>query len=288
MSDNEIINIVKKIANNMCDIEFIDNLLVKESNSNLSYINNYEYFGICFLLSELERQFPKEGKWGVYAHKYLEKIINNIKEHGIVSSSLFLGASSLGLLLYNLSYQPNNYKNILNSVNNYILKDVNDKLNRIDINNVKPQDYDLIQGISGILVYLILFKEDEEINKLINRIIKKLILFSESHTYNDYFIPNFFVKSYNHMTEIEANLFPNGSFNTSLSHGISGIIASLSIAIMNGIKIDMQENAIVKLITFLEKYKMYINDKVFWKGAISLEEFYENKSNKDNGLLSIK
>lgn len=280
-----IIDIVKEISKNMSNIELINKIILDDKEkSNFTIVN--EYIGICMLFAELNEQFPEEN-WDTYAHDYLSIIVKNIEQNGLNSPSLFLGVSGFGLTVYNLSKSSNNYKNLIRNINKYILKYTMEKIESISTQDNKPQDYDFIQGLSGILTYLLLFKDNEDFKLVIKKIISILIMYSYNHVYKGEIIPNFFVKSCNHMTKVEENMYPNGSFNTSFSHGISGIISSLSFALLNNINIEGQKEAIERLIEFLEGNKSEFNNRIFWKGIISLEEYLGKEISNEKANASI-
>ncbi|MGV3011553.1 lanthionine synthetase LanC family protein [Streptococcus thoraltensis] len=78
-----------------------------------------------------------------------------MKSYGVLSDSLFSGVSGIGISLLHLVEEHPEYYNLLISFNNYIEYYTLNKIENIDIKQISPTDYDIIEGVSGVLVYLL-------------------------------------------------------------------------------------------------------------------------------------
>ena len=67
-----------------------------------------------------------------------------------------------------------------------------------------------------------------------------LLSLIEDRQFEDTVIPGWYVNNENLLTEEKRELFPNGYFNLSLSHGVAGILLALSIAYNKGICVSGQ------------------------------------------------
>ncbi|WP_330847501.1 lanthionine synthetase LanC family protein, partial [Streptococcus suis] len=90
--------------------------------------------------------------------------------YGVLSDSLFSGVSGIGISILHLVEEHPEYHNLLISFNEYIKYYTLSKIENIDIKKISPTDYDIIEGVSGVLVYL-LSQEQDENDYIINRII---------------------------------------------------------------------------------------------------------------------
>ncbi|WP_392370070.1 lanthionine synthetase LanC family protein, partial [Streptococcus suis] len=121
------------------------------------------------------------------------------------------------------------YHNLLISFNEYIKYYTLSKIENIDIKKISPTDYDIIEGVSGVLVYL-LSQEQDENDYIINRIINFLSEFSLKNST----LTGFYVESKNQMSKTESKLYPLGCLNFGLAHGLAGVGAMLSYSKLKG------------------------------------------------------
>ena len=282
--------IVKKIAKELTNYEKI--IEVVNRKENWRKIFDYELIawsdltlsqgipGLCILYGELSQQFPEEG-WEVLGHKYLEKLVGIIQNNGLTTISMFSGASGIALATMCMSDGGKKYTNFIHSLNEYIKLKLKEIIAIPRTNGAIISLYDTIEGMSGILSYLLLQKNDNEMKPCIEEAIQYLIDITKDITYKGKRIPGWYVASENQFSKQESGLYPNGNFNTSLSHGISGILGALSLAIIEGIELDGQRKAIKKILDFLEETKMELNRTV-WEGQVSFEEYTTKKYNPEN------
>lgn len=80
-----------------------------------------------------------------------------------------------------------------------------------------------------------------------------------------------------------------GNFNLGLSNGIGGILAALSIALMEGIEIAGQRKAIERI---LEDYKRFHyvdnNGAVYWPGIIKFEDYISGQCKIDGRRADVE
>ena len=97
-----------------------------------------------------------------------------------------------------------------------------------------------------------------------------------------YVVPNYHISSKNQLLDIEKDIYMKGNFNLGLSNGIGGILAALSIALMEGIEIAGQRKAIERI---LEDYKRFHyvdnNGAVYWPGIIKFEDYISGQCKID-------
>ncbi|MEC1792709.1 lanthionine synthetase C family protein [Bacillus vallismortis] len=233
--------------------------------------------GICMLYAELHAHFPEEG-WDDLGHQYLSILVNEIKEKGLHTPSMFSGAAGIGLAAVCLSQRFTYYNGLISSINDYLAETVPQLLADFEQRQVYMSDYDVIEGVSGIASYLLLFQEDKAMGDLLIDMLTYLVRLTEDITVDGETVPGWHIPSQHQFTDIEKKAYPNGNFNMGLAHGIPGPICVLSSALMQGIEVKGQERAIEKMVDFLLRFsEKEEQDRLFWKGIISFEE-YQNGS----------
>lgn len=67
-------------------------------------------------------------------------------------------------------------------------------------------DYDVIEGVSGIASYLLLFQEDKAMKDLLIDILRYLVRLTEDITMNGEKVPGWHIPSEHQFTDIEKSL----------------------------------------------------------------------------------
>ncbi|URZ02933.1 lanthionine synthetase C family protein [Clostridium felsineum] len=295
--DKKVIDIVHKIANKMKEPEYVRDVCNQKRNyisvntgissqwSELSLINGYPALGVLF--GELHEVFPQE-EWDLVGHKYMIKIEEIIKEKGIEQFTFFSGAGSVGMAAYALSCNGKRYNNFLKSINDFIFEEYPIILNGVTLQHkdVYMWNYDVIRGMSGIGRYLLLFKQDIRVKSIIEKILKYLITLADDIEVFGNMVPRFYISRENQFLQSDRELYTKGNFNFGVSHGISGPLAFMSIALINGIEVEGQRNAIRKIVSILNNFRYTENKATYWPGRVSFEDFIEKKVYEKNRRAS--
>ena len=174
------------------------------------------YPGVILFISDYLKKKNLEGS----IDQYVQKMIDAYNNMRTIDLSLFSGLSGVSFALSIIDY--NKYESLINQSTNYIIDNLMIFTNAIDEDDLKFEDYDLMSGLCGILLYLIYYYHKKPSKRLLNKIelsINKLLLIYDKN--------KFFVKSQYFFTEVEQKNYPNGGFNIGLSHGITGFLAVL-------------------------------------------------------------
>ncbi|HEL1089788.1 TPA: lanthionine synthetase C family protein, partial [Streptococcus equi subsp. zooepidemicus] len=129
------------------------------------------------------------------------------------------------------------------------------------IKEISPTDYDIIEGVSGVLVYLL--AQGKGIN---DYVIDKIIDFLAGLSLKNSTLTGFYVESNNQMSETESKLYPLGCLNFGLAHGIAGVGAMLSYSKLKGYFNERSIAAIKNIITLYEKHEL---ENYMWKEGLS-------------------
>lgn len=262
---------VKRISNSHeNEVEINGNKLIPWNDTALSH----GYPGLCILFGELDHMFPEDG-WDVVGHSFMAEIQKSIEKFGIHSTSTFSGLAGVGFAARSLSRNGTRYQNFLNTINHLLIQHTKIRLEQIrntPVIGAVMSDYDVIEGLSGIGRYLLLYKHDFEMKNVLQDILQYMIDLSKDITVNNEQVPGWFVASENLFLEAEKNENPIGKFNCGLSHGIPGPMALLSASLIEGVEIDGQREAITKIGDWLIRNMIESKDGFYFPGTITWEE----------------
>src|SRR5690606_547128 len=258
------------------------------------YQNNNEYWnetsldsGLpAFILfySELNRINSTE-KYDELIYRYMTELTKHLNK-GITSMSIWNGITSAAIPLLS---QKNKlvYAHFIDQINEFIINNVDNSLQTLFSNihnkNVRMQDYDVISGISGIMRYLLEFKDNPKVDKVIKRILRYFIELSTIKKENGIEIPNWYISIENQFLDSDRALFKRGSFNLGLSHGIAGPMAAMALAVKYGYFSSEINQAISRIINWYSEWKVDLtNGGITWPRRISFEESGEKSLSKTN------
>lgn len=289
----DILAMTKNIATNLSDYERMLKIMGRKENQRTWEGIEFEAFspltlshglpGICLLYGKLMECCPKEDKWGRFAHNYLSLMVEELNKKGFQSLSMFSGAAGVALSVASVSNDFLNYNKLLNTLNAYILNRFEESYSNI----VKEEGthslyYDVIEGLSGVLSYLGIYRNQRKYYNVITRGLEILVNLTKDIEIQGQVVPGWYIPVQNQFSELEQDLYPKGNFNTSLSHGIAGPLIILSDMMANGIIVDGQEEAIIKIIKFLFDFKLNDGERDFWKGQIDFDEVVNKKLTDEN------
>lgn len=230
--------------------------------------------GICLLMTKMMEVYPEEEQWKNYANECIGTCVSRINEHGYAGLSMFSGLAGLGLASVCASENFQNYKKLLHTINEQIVNGVNELSNLLKKSEgVHSTWFDAIEGMSGILSYLLIYKNDNLCMQAIYKGTEALIALTRDICVNGAVVPAWYIPSEYQFSPVEGKIYPKGNFNTSLSHGIAGPLIMLSRLCMEGICLEGQEKAIEKIVHFYFETKQIIDQRVQWTGQIDFEEY---------------
>lgn len=227
--------------------------------------------GIILMLAELKNKDNSK----VYQKKidnYIEYIVSKLSTYGLLTGSLYSGAAGIALSILHLREDDEKYKNLLDSLNRYIEYFVIEKIEGFNLENITPPDYDVIEGLSGILSYLLLIN-DEQYDDL-----KILIInFLSNLTKENKGLISLYIKSENQMSQSESEMYPLGCLNMGLAHGLAGAGCILAYAHIKGYSNEASLSALQKIIFIYEKFELERKNQFLWKDGLVADELKKEK-----------
>ncbi len=225
------------------------NILIQCRNIEESYFSIYS--SICIFLAEAKELIPNDIDVKELSHQYMRMIKTLIEnQRQGLPNSLFGGLSDVGFGLHSLSTVANYHKNFIDSLNELILDSSkkNIKKYKRNLDDVKISSFDTISGLTGILVYLLFYKDEKDIRNHIKEALSYLVSLTHDREVYGHLVPNYYISSKNQLLDIEKDIYVNGNFNFGLSHGTAGILAALSIALLEGVEVIGQKRAIERIL----------------------------------------
>ena len=109
-------------------------------------------------------------------------------------------------------------------------------------------NYDTIQGLSGILNYMLI----NDLNKTcfmkqIKDILHYFVKLSKKYNYKKFDVPYWHISAKNLFLQEERDIFPDGVINLGVSHGISGPLIVMSKAFNSNIQVSGLREAILSI-----------------------------------------
>lgn len=227
--------------------------------------------GIILMLAELKNKDNSK----IYQKKidnYIEYIVSKLSTYGLLTGSLYSGAAGIALSILHLREDDEKYKNLLDSLNRYIEYFVIEKIEGFNLENITPPDYDVIEGLSGILSYLLLIN-DEQYDDL-----KILIInFLSNLTKENKGLISLYIKSENQMSQSESEMYPLGCLNMGLAHGLAGAGCILAYGHIKGYSNEASLSALQKIIFIYEKFELERKNQFLWKDGLVADELKKEK-----------
>jgi lantibiotic modifying enzyme len=204
--------------------------------------------GIAIACSYMGRVYPNHA-WDHMAHKYLVMAVNSLYRNEGLDISLFNGVAGIGIAATYLSKDYTRYNTLISKINKIIIKNVTDmQKTYLDLVSTPSSKYDLISGLAGICTYMLYNKDlvkfvKKPLSILVHKIIDNDGLLGYYTAYPDIE----WGKKYNELYE----QYEHGLIDVGMAHGISGVLAILSRAYLQGIAVEEQKEAINKIAEWL-------------------------------------
>lgn len=239
--------------------------------------------GICLLYGKLMELYPREEKWCALAHDYLGRTVAGLNEQGVPGLSMFSGLAGIGLCAASVSDGFRRYEKLIHTVNTGITGQFDAYLAHV----VTPQGthsllYDVIEGVSGALSYLSLFLQEDCCYGALKKGLRTLVKLTGEIQIAGCAVPGWYISAVNQFSEQERRLYPQGNFNTSLSHGIAGPLVILSKMLAAGVEVEGQREAIEKIVDFYFRFRCNDGKRDFWKGQLDFSEVTEGKTSQEH------
>ncbi|MCK8635997.1 hypothetical protein LNP13_06470 [Apilactobacillus kunkeei] len=272
--NNETIDFIKQYSEKLINIDFIkeniDYLARQSSSDNVdSFIQDLSngIIGLILLSEELNQQNIINDQQNT--DDLISILLNSIQKKALIDASLFEGVSGIAFSLALLN-RPD-LCGVINQLNDFLFTLIDERISEQKKRMYYPTysfDFDTMYGLSGILNYLVYYfnnyndkNEKNIVKKYIIKIEKHIVnMYSKPLIYNGISVPPWYISSDHQMDKRDSMNYPNGNFNISFSHGISGLLYSLSNAYVSGLYVSDQLNLMNKMHEFIYDNLLVKND----------------------------
>lgn len=239
--------------------------------------------GIVCFYATMDHLFPDQ-KWDKVAHQYLKLAVNFCENKGYNGYSLFQGLGGLCFAAYMCSKRGTRYQQLLRKLEAILIQEVENDLTNLRNNELKngnyiaPYRYNLMFGLTGIIAYLLLRKDDARLLKLAKECIAVLInLLKTPKNIGSASVPGWYVANEFLAGDFEKEKYPNGSFVLTLPYGVTGCLSVLSLAAWEGIDSPQLYETIKLIASWLRKKQSTTPTEASWPIYTSFEmEIEEN------------
>lgn len=282
---NELITldlVVKETASRLKDPEAVKEKAFCAMNQSQVFAWNslalsHGYSGLLVLMAALEAHYPSEG-WDHVVHQYVLKIKGSIEAGELANLSLFGGLAGSCFAIQYASKGKTRYLKLIGSLNSHLFQKapstyLEPLFEKIELGTPSPPDlYDTISGLTGVGIYALSNLDDPPAFDFVKKAVKICIGLTKDIEVGPYTVPGWYVPCHYQFTDQDKQLYPKGNFNLGLAHGVTSLMAFLSIASLWGIEELGHKEAIHKIAHWLESKKRERTGQFFWPNRISFEE----------------
>ncbi len=231
------------------------------------------YPGLVLLFAHLDRVYPEDG-FDRVCHDYILKIKETIEKEGVKDLSLFGGLAGCCYAIQQASRDGTRYQKLLTKLNSVVFE------RKISQNLPCPAEmYDLVSGVIGLGVYALHYLDHFP---FVSDALQFCVKLTQKIEWKGHLIPGWYVPHEFQFTDHEKQNYPEGNFDQGLAHGVSGVLAFLSIALLGGAEVKHQREAIEIIAGWLISKK---KGETYWTDRISFEEEVGRKPSRDASFL---
>lgn len=233
--------------------------------------------GIAYFFSAMHEAFPGRN-WKKMATHYLERSFQNLAKRKSADCSLYYGLAGLALATHYASDGSVRYQNCLCKLEDRLTEEIETVYLKNGAQYQSPTHYipnffySLDKGLSGILHYLFIRKENEYLYKSAERCVDLLskMLLTEKKLDQQTVAAWYVAREHILLTELKKQ-FPNGCFMLSFLVGISGCLCTLSTAALNGFDTPCLKEAIQKIASWLVNATKYCSELPYWDNTVAFD-----------------
>ena len=222
------------------------------------------YAGLCLLWGYLDVCFPTE-EWDLVGRQHLELAVHGAEAAAPLSMGLFGGLSGLAFAAVQLSRAGTRYQRLLGSVDATIAAETIRLAEALadSRDGVAVGDFDIIMGLSGVGAYLLGRAPSPALPCVTQAMIDL--------TADGNGVPRWYTPAQLQWDEGMQQTYPHGSLNCGFAHGVPGLIAFLSLALMSGDSRPGLPEALTRAAHWLAANRLDDAWGINWPTAVPLE-----------------
>ncbi len=243
------------------------------------------YPSLILLFTFLEKAAVVQG--GSITHQYMVGLKKSIENQGLKDLSIFSGAAGIAFAVSQANSIENRYSSFLKTLNGYLADHLASRYlhpiqSCLSAKNAVPSNlYDSISGLCGIGRYFLEFLSENIFYDLSIEIIETLIALCQDTIIESNRVPGWYLSTEDPVNWLQDKRTFKGNFNLGLAHGVTGILAFLSIATLKGVCIEGQIEAMQKITNWIQKYSFQDSLGCYrWSYSVSWDEAIDHVREK--------
>ena len=240
------------------------------------------YSSLLLLFSHLQKKGMLKGDNESAPHFCVLKIKESIEKKGVDDFSLFTGLAGTCFAIQQASMDGKRYKRVLSTIQALLIEGVNQKY-IIPLKQTLEQGtpifsayYDVIVGLCGIGRYSLENLSSPGFSEITQDITNLLIQLTYPKLINGQKVPGWHLCKNDPTNHKLKPAGFEGNFNLGLAHGITGVLAFLSITALKGFLIKGQKEAINCIADWICQKSFTVGSKIRWPYTISWKEELQN------------
>lgn len=241
--------------------------------------------GIAIFYAMMDHVFPNDG-WDRVAHNYLQIAVDEFENKGFPNCSLYMGLAGLGTAAFFCSRIGIRYKKLLDKLDSAIIEEVQNLLWKrltlkmeTEIFYISPKIYNIAEGLSGILLYISLRKDNPYLLSVGSDCIKKLSFILKNKKLNSSSIPGWFTSPNDYLVDTEKESYPEGCFILGTPFGIAGLLSALAISAIEGFCPPEGFDLMRNIANWLVRKQGNSPLGSFWNHTVSIQEELSGQMN---------
>jgi len=226
------------------------------------------YAGLAILFGQLDRCFPKDG-WEATAHTHLLLAVEGAATSHRVLHGAFSGIAGVLFSAKYLSNGGTRYRRLTAALEENLASQISDLVAEIRTYDagIPVGLVDVISGASGVAAAIVDCDLASSIGEQLLDLVSVLIWLSE----NENGLPRAHCPSqFMHPSDTMSKLFPFGFVNVGLAHGVPGLLGSLALAHLRGIRLDGLNDAIARVTDWIIASNVEDNWGINWPTGVGL------------------
>lgn len=217
------------------------------------------------------------------AHRYVLKIKESLEKDGFHDLSFYGGLTGICFALQQASAQGTRYQRMIHTLNTLLIEKIEKhyllqfKEKRIRGESISSSLHDAISGLSGVGRYVLENLSEPRFHKLAQDITSACVTFSQPMQIDGHQVHGWYLNASDSINERSKSICLKGNFNLGLAHGVTGVLAYLSLASLHGIDVEGQKDAIKRIALWIKAKSFIKNNTINWPYNISWEEEIEKK-----------
>ena len=250
---------------------------------NRESVKRYTKSEIVFYISETLGTDLETERLISLCNSLIEELVSDIQEGKLHLSGMFSDFGILTFAVNNIYIKTGELRKLNTSLNTILLDYASGLANTTKNKKITMRDYDCISGVSGMLYYLL----DTDVSVLdedkIQNLIEYLIWLTKNHRYKDYEVINFHIENEMQFRGDEREMYKDGIINFGLSHGMTGVLATLLKVYEKDLYDDKNElvEAMETIFNIYEKFETNINGIYHYPTQLDFNKYINGISGKN-------